>query len=167
MRNPFIALCELATRENWCWKIFCTTCGHMYFRYSFKELIKGKHPDQNTWAICKKNHHNLSSLLGPLPRSFNIDNQISLQGIAREVVLDDLRKTAKFPDWLGYIGLLLFYTEEAEGKNRVITKALVPQFLKTIRPNTPAYELLEEIMKNKSTLTWQDLEKIEISYLWE
>ena len=36
---PFLSLCRLASQENWCWKIICTTCGHMHFRYGFKELI--------------------------------------------------------------------------------------------------------------------------------
>lgn len=31
-RNPFEALCALASRYGWCWKIPCTTCANQQFR---------------------------------------------------------------------------------------------------------------------------------------
>ncbi len=31
-RNSFTALCEYASKNNWCWKLFCTTCGHGAFK---------------------------------------------------------------------------------------------------------------------------------------
>ena len=51
--NKFEELCELASRENWCWKLYCTTCGHMDFRYSFSELADGKSPGEREWQIHK------------------------------------------------------------------------------------------------------------------
>ena len=52
-RSAFDALCSIAAKENWCWKINCTTCGHMLFRYGLHELIRGKHPDAPEWIVSK------------------------------------------------------------------------------------------------------------------
>ena len=56
-RNPFVALCEYASTNNWCWKLFCTTCGHGAFGISISKLVHGKHPDDDSfWPYGKKNH---------------------------------------------------------------------------------------------------------------
>ena len=43
-RDTFLALCELASKEDWCWKIPCTTCGSGYFipRLIFFHLCRDK-----------------------------------------------------------------------------------------------------------------------------
>ena len=63
--NPFEALCSLASREHWCWKMFCTTCGHMLFRYAFRQLASGTSPDDEGWLV----HHPV------------VQSEYSLQGL--------------------------------------------------------------------------------------
>ena len=65
--NQFEALCKLASDENWCWNLFCSTCGHMHFRYSFAELAIGKSPESKGWIIHKARTDNLNQLV-TLPR---------------------------------------------------------------------------------------------------
>ena len=67
--NQFEALCKLTLDENWCWKLFCGTCGHMHFRYAFSELAAGKSSTQDNWIIHGSNT-DYSSSLGSLPRSY-------------------------------------------------------------------------------------------------
>ena len=52
-RDPFHALCLLASRESWCWDLSCSTCGQVEFRYALRELIAGKHPDAPEWMVSK------------------------------------------------------------------------------------------------------------------
>ena len=63
-RNPFEALCALASKEGWCWKLTCITCNHMYFRYGFMELARGKHPDGPDWIVSNSRREELYPTLG-------------------------------------------------------------------------------------------------------
>ena len=49
----FIELCILAEKEEWCSDISCSTCGHIYYRYAFKELVKGIRPSDQRWCASK------------------------------------------------------------------------------------------------------------------
>jgi hypothetical protein len=49
--NQFEELCKLASKENWCWNLVCTTCGHLHFKYSFLELASGKSPTDSNWLV--------------------------------------------------------------------------------------------------------------------
>ena len=68
----------------------------------------------------------------------------------------------QFPDWLGYIGLALNYTEDAEQENHEITRAWVPQLATLVRPESSASALLGTLLPESSrALTWRDLEAVE------
>ena len=64
--NAFEALCKLASDEKWCWNLYCTTCGHMHFKYAFKELAKGKSPENPDWVVHKEENY-LHRYLGQIP----------------------------------------------------------------------------------------------------
>ena len=53
--NAFEEVCQLANKEHWCWNLFCTTCGHMHFRYALYEMTKGKSPISNDWVVSTGN----------------------------------------------------------------------------------------------------------------
>jgi hypothetical protein len=163
-RNSFVALCELASRENWCWNIYCTTCGCMYFRYAFVELVEGKHPDEKTWLTCKKNHNKLDRFTEPVSfkNKWPIDAQRELLKTAAQADITQLSKVATFPDWLGHIGLVLLFCSDAEHKTRLLTESLIPQFQQILGPSSFEISCLNEIYSDKRRfLDWRDLELVE------
>lgn len=163
-RNAFTALCNLASNESWCWKITCTTCGHMYFRYGFQELILGKHPDSSDWLSGKNHHDDLQINMGPMPTlgSWPLAKQRSLASILTDASPKEISSIARFPDWLGYLGLGLLYTEAAETGQRLITKRWVPDLIEMLEPNCNSRIQLEHIIHDTSKiLTWEFLELCE------
>ena len=162
-RDPFLALCDLASRENWCWNIRCTTCGHMYFRFSFKELIARKHPDTDTWIVRQGNHHALNTI-GPMPSlgGWPIDEQRALSQILIQADARMIHQTCRFPDWLGYLGLALAYTEDAEWKDRTITPVILPQLLSLVPEDALCVRFLTELLNTQDGhLRWRDLGAVE------
>ena len=163
-RDPFAALCNLASRENWCWKICCSTCGHMYFRYSFKELIAGKHPDTPAWIVRQGNHHTVNAL-GPIPPlgGWPIDEQRTLAKILIHADIGAVHQTCRFPDWLGYLGLAVAYTEDAEREDRTITPVIVPQLVTVVTGDTETSDFLTALQADQDRwLCWRDLEAVEL-----
>jgi len=69
------------------------------------------------------------------------------------------------PRWLGYLGVVLKWCEEAESSNRVLTNALVPQLTELLSSGqTHAQQNFEHILDHH--LTWQNLEEVESALLW-
>ena len=161
-RNPFVALCEYASQNNWCWKITCTTCGHSAFRVAFSKLVHGEHPDDDSfWPNGKENH----SLLKEIDnyndfdrRSIDKDVHLNLAKIVAEAKISDLQKVAKFPDWLGYIGLVIHYCYSDE-PSKTLAESLIPQFMELLRDDKNIFEYLDKIQ----LISVYDLEKIENS----
>lgn len=161
--NAFEALCVIASKENWCWNLMCTTCGHMYFRYAFLELLKGRHPHDPIWITKKCNHHQLPSLLGDLRRvnQLSFTQQEILAEIFASASLLNISKLCRFPDWLGYLGLALRYTEKAEHSTRVLTQAWSTKLLDLVSPGSKSAQFLNSLVFNDGILTWGNLEMIE------
>ncbi|MDP2834076.1 MAG: hypothetical protein Q8Q28_12455 [Pseudomonadota bacterium] len=167
-RNAFDALCSLAAKEKWCWKIYCTTCGHMLFRYALHEILLGHHPDSSSWVVSQS-HPVLSrgsqlKELGPLPprwESWAIGEQHQLAQVLIGASIHDIRSSCSYPDWLGYLGLGLMYSKDAELETRAVTKSWVPQLLEE-REGVHAQQLLRSIASsNNLVLTWRMLEVLE------
>ncbi len=157
------ALFSLASKEEWCWNLSCTTCGHMHFRYSFQEIIKGVHPDSGLWKV-KKADNDWTARLGPMPFHGAVPIEIEEKLLATifDLDLNIVARHYVFPDWLGYIGLFLHYTERAEQISGKATGFLVPQFMKLVGEESPAHVFLSEILKSsKKRLRVVDLESIE------
>ena len=169
--NAFEALCEVAAQENWCWKIHCSTCGgHHYFRYAFRDLAGGGDPSSAFWRTRKDNHHELEQFLGPPPSLFKwpLPEQESLIAIFSQASLSRIATTANHPDWLGYLGLALFHTDQVERRHRSLTLAWIPQLLELARPDAHSRIELEAILEHKSrTLSWIHLGQIEYDVLAE
>lgn len=163
--NQFESLCKLAAKEQWCWNLACTTCGHEVFRSAMRDLAGGLDPESAAWTVHRASlqptvaTRRPAQPLGDWPH----DEQALLQQTAVGCDLDVISRLAAFPDWLGYIGILLRYTEQAEASNRLLTRAFVPQLIKFVRPNSRGLELLREIERGSRPLRWTDLETIESS----
>jgi hypothetical protein len=169
-RNPFTALCELASRERWCWKLVCTTCGHGAFRWALRALAQGRHPDDVDWPVhCGAGWTSttLARRNGPLPPGppWPLQVQRALQEIVAASDLRDVAASASSPDWLGYLGLALWYTDDAEQAEGVITRGLVPQLLGFVSPNSAGEMLLRDVTRSSEErrLLWRDLETVETS----
>lgn len=133
-KNAFEKVCEMASKENWCWRIHCGTCGHMYFRYAFKELTEEKHPDGKGWVTTglARNQGERFKEFGPPPKhprytGWLLRDQAILIDIFSQASLKTISDHCKFPDWLGYLGLALLYTKDMERRKRTLTKAWLPQ----------------------------------------
>lgn len=167
--NAFNALCELADKERWCWKIVCTTCGHGDFRWGLQALAHGDHPESPDWAVSptRRRLSVLRQRYGPeLPRGgWPLDLQTSLQGVVAEASVAQLQAKCHFPDWLGYLGLALFYTEDAEESDPLVTRAFCPQMHPLVGEDTPAAKLVLRLAGAAAgeRLRWSDLGLIEQS----
>ena len=167
--NRFETLCLKAARERWCWNLACTTCGHGVFRWAFKALSRGLDPTDPSWPVhwgSGQTFTTLGAINGewPDPRSWPIEAQGALQDAVVGCDVQRLSEIVHFPDWLGYIGLALRYTEKAENSNLALTKHLAPQLMTLVIPGSPADRMLGDIMQSGRSLSWSDLEIVERCY---
>jgi hypothetical protein len=176
-RNPFEALCE----ERYCWRLGCTTCGTWPLRADLYRLILGFHPDDADWkgefvfveVKTDKGPYReivVQPVRGKFPsrypeycRDLSEQDQLKLQAVIKGVTIAHLNMTE--PRWLGYLGVALKWCEEAENKNKIITRALVPQFAELLASGqTHAQQSFQHILDNH--LTWQNLGGVESTLLW-
>ena len=162
-RNPFVALCDYASRNNWCWKIFCTTCGHGSFRVAFSKLIHNQCPDDKSfWPYGAENHSLLKELesFNDFWRDSTKENQIKLVSIVAEAKLSDIKDVAKFPDWLGYIGLVISHCPNREAQ-KIISDSFLSQFITMLSGNEEIVNYLQEKKSKNELLSINDLSRIE------
>jgi len=125
-------------------------------------LINGKHPDDPGWLIRRSNHHNIKV---DVPRHYSMQQQAALAEIVSKAKISEIAKRAKFPDWLGYLGLALLFCSENERTSRALTRSMIPQFLDFISPHDSSRQYLEGMLLGEGTLTWQGLERVERAFL--
>ena len=158
--SPFLALCKLASQERWCWNLICGTCGHSHFRYAFKELIYGKHPDKVGWTVNKTTliTKQVFQALPTMVEGFTEQEQEILTRLVLETSLEDIRAVSKFPDWLGYLDLVLTYCGSQKGQ---LSNAWAQQFLSMTSLTPYAHKLMTEIQNGHRCLQLNDLEVLE------
>jgi hypothetical protein len=166
--NAFEALCLLASQEQWCWRMYCTTCGHMYFRYALRELATGKSPESSPWLVTSKNEALRRGAplkaLGPAPplSAWPLAEQRGLSTVLAQANLAHIASSCLYPDWLGYLGLALRYTEDVEQEARQLTQAWTPQLRKLVTPDSAAARALDALMRDqRRVLRWSDMEGVE------
>jgi len=99
----------------------------------------------------------------PPPRELSEQDQLKLQTVVKDVRISRLNMAE--PRWLGYLGVALKWCEEAESSNKILTRALVPQFVELLASGQAhARQSFQHILDNG--LTWQNLEEIESALLW-
>ncbi len=164
-RNPFLALCDSASQNNWCWNINCTTCGHGAFRVSFNKLMTGEeHPDDASfWPFGKGNSEPLQEFKKhPEYRDYyyTYDNQQKLVEIVVGAKIADIKTLCRFPDWLGYIGLVMAHCPSRRAQ-MTLSSHFIPQFLTFFEKDNEIKGYLENKQLNNEPLTIADLNKIE------
>src|SRR5688572_9840882 len=164
--NAFEAMCELAAREEWCWNLACTTCGHITFRRGFRALTQAIHPRDSGWYVYKSEDggdHRISRW------QMNEGEQGVLVYIAATANLRNIKAIAdsprpsgvdyySFPNWLGYLGLVLAHTEAVERQLGLLSKLWLPQ-LGELSRRTP--DQLRQIFGDGHHLRWSDLATFE------
>lgn len=171
-RNAFVALCDWAAGERWCWKMHCTTCGHMNFRFGLREIAKEVHPDSKDWRVSGDRQDlwrgSPARELGPIPPlgPWPLDEQFNLNTVLAQASLADIAKASPFPDWLGYLGLGLHYCEDAESKSRALTENWIPQLAGMLPSNSHSRTVLQGVLEDSGrVLNWTMLENIEAALL--
>ena len=170
--NKFEKLCTIASKNNWCWKIYCTTCGCQDIRGAFYYIGLGKSLPNNISRISQlKIDYNRRE---PFPNE--VLNEF-LKSVS-SANLFEINKNCKFPDWLGYIGLILHlfgswdgYFKIARETGRIplvdVVKSYCPQFIKMVNKNSNAYKILNDIIDSNylTKLKVSDLEEIELGII--
>jgi hypothetical protein len=151
----------LANRERWCWHLGCTTCATCNFRYAFYEIASDKHPDSSDWrtrgmpapAHLFPDYREIPSLIG---RSERLHQGLADASVAK------IAASCTFPDWLGYMGCGLCFTEPLERDSGALTASWAGQLRAFVVPHSPADELLGHILSDPSArLHWRDLGLVE------
>ena len=164
--NGFEQLCRVASKNNWCWRIGCTTCGAQHFRQGFYYVGQGLVPDAETWKE-DKNKINFE-------HNFPKEVTNKLLSIICDANLMNIHRSCLFPDWLGYLGLVyhLFggfgnYFGVALLMGNIpmmeVTRNIAPQLLEMVEEDSESYSFLSEIIDSEYTveLRVRDFEIIE------
>ena len=164
--NAFEQLCKLASKNNWCWRIGCTTCGAQHFRAGFYYVGQGLIPDATSWREDRNKIH--------FERNFPKEVTNKLLSYVCEANLMNIHKSCRFPDWLGYLGLVYhffggfgnyFGTALLMGNIPMmdVTKNIAPQLRNMVEESSDSYNFLSEIIDSDYTLELRvrDFEKIE------
>jgi len=163
--NNFELLCLLAATHNWCWKITCSTCGHYYFKNCLNLLIYN--PSILKESIFLKSKYDVENRLNEYfiqKDSFNLLEQNTLIKIIAKSSVLKISSFSKHPDWLGYLGLALLYTEEIEINENRITDSFLNQFLEIFQlyKKKKSYDVAKDILSDPDKiLKWQILEIFE------
>lgn len=158
--NYFEMLCKLASDECWCWKLSCTTCGHLHFRYAFAELAAGKSPDKPDWIVHGRNTM-YSNSIGPLPQDYSKEQKDKLNDICRNASLSSIANICKFPDWLGYLGLVLEHMYSGEESYKKLSESWAFQLSGLVSDESLIRVRLSEIAKGNGLLNLKDLQACE------
>jgi hypothetical protein len=153
-RNPFVALCQKASQDGWCWAINCTSCGHQDFEVGFSKIINGEHPDTQSFfpeAEIAKN-----------PGEISPDDQLKLVKIVAAAKLTDIQEVSEFPDWLNYIGLVIHHCPSVEAR-KILSDSLLPQFISLVKDDTNLAWYLQGKLNRGKSFAIKDLGKIQNS----
>lgn len=159
--NPFVALCQLANREKWCWNLMCTTCGHMHFHCGFYELSIGRKPGEPDWVTTARIRIS-EELFRKVAATGPAINLAELYKILAAASAAEVVNSCSFPECLGYLGLALAYTKEQEHAERQLSRHWGQELLDLVMPGSPAMYRLQEIVDGGGLpLGWRDLEPVE------
>jgi hypothetical protein len=144
----------------------------MLFRYGLRELARGVDPTSPSWLVSNQNPVLRSGshlpVLGPIPGfgSWPLGEQRGLMAAAQGAELARVAKEAAFPDWLGYLGLVLRYTYDAELEDLTLTRAWSPQLARLVPQGSEVCRLLYDLPgETRRPLTWRLLEAVEFAGL--
>ncbi len=92
--------------------------------------------------------------------NIHIEEQLKLASVVAEAKLSDIQAVAKFPDWLGYIGLIIHHCQNRDAR-KIISNAFLPQFITMLKNDKEICEYLQEKQSKQVLLSINDLSRIE------
>lgn len=149
--NPFEALCKLASDEKWCWHLHCTTCGHIYFRYAFCELARGRSPEDAIWHLHDSGIPSYK-LLGPVPEHYSRGEKEKVLSICRDADIYSIAESCRFPDWLGFLVLVLAHMNNWSESYRLLSVSWASQLIDLVPACSNVHAKLCEIVYNEDLL---------------
>jgi hypothetical protein len=158
--NAFEEVCKLASNENWCWKLGCTTCGCLHFRYSFQELARGKSPSDRNWLVYSR-RTNYAATLGDFPRQYSDEEKRQVLVICKNASLKRISEECRFPDWLGYLGLILERMNSDLDEYREVSQTWTQQLADIVPTHSYAHDRLDAQLRAGQLLSLADLEMCE------
>lgn len=160
--NTFESLCILASNENWCWNLTCTTCGNMHFRYGFIELANLKSPRDQNWLVNKKT--NSYKKVGKFPRAYLFNQKKIIHNICTKANLSNIYNNCTHPIWLGYLGQILAHMKDDSESFKILSKSWAIQLEQMVDENSLIAMKLKDIAEGKGLLSLEDLESCEYSF---
>lgn len=165
--NAFVQLCRLASEERWCWRFPCTTCGNGEFRYAFRELSKGNGPSDASWMI-HKHACGLPNQLGPIPSPKDVPDseRVAVLEVCADAELAHIADQCVFPDWLGYLGLVVRFMRCGDNTYNKTMARWAGQLRDMVSEGDAIWETLDRAAKSSSRpLSFGDLEDVEFAML--
>ena len=140
---------EKAIENDWCWNITCTTCGHREFYESLNQL---SNTNRSKLEITqgRKRYGGINS---------KAIDEILIQIQKLDIV--SLSNNAKFPDWLGYLGLILYYTESNHPLYLDLSKHFIKSICEILPNNSSTKQKLLYKYELNEFLKLDDLELVE------
>jgi hypothetical protein len=162
MTNPFEAMCRLANHENWCWNLFCTTCGQQDFRYGLVQIANSRHPASSDWdRFGIRERSDLEFLSTRSIEPWPAPLRRHLADILSAASLQNLAQQCSHPSWIGYLGVALHFAEQDEQVSRRFADSWLKQLRRMVDPQSSSQRKLDEILSNERCLTWMDLNGLE------
>jgi|TARA_B110000967_G_C18784699_1_gene510134 hypothetical protein len=157
----FYDICKFADFHQWGWNLAChgggclTTLNHAFFILINKEKLIVKYledpdftPDLDQTTLQ--------------PRNINQDDALKLQKFILEINLKKYLLDIKFPNNLGYLGVVLnMVGEDFEMENRILTKFLITNFRILFPTQYNLIKKLDHIYYSNKIINWKDLEIFE------
>ena len=158
--NAFSEFVRLADKKRFCWKLGCTTCGAWSYRRGLVLLSFGAMPGSKRWA-------RLERLINLSPG----DNRISeifdeeFCRLLGDVSLVDIAQSCRFPDWLGFIGVVLHDMHLCKSDSVAAVMCSWASQLSDMISFDPARsaKIRRLSMDEESHLSWRDLEDVEMA----
>lgn len=166
MMNQFVELCRLAGDEGWCWKQHCVTCGHTHFRYAFAEMAAGRSPRGQGWVV-HRSRADYSADLGPLPMRYSHRQREAICNICQQADLASITANTSFPDWLGYLGLVLKHMAGESQAYRHLSMSWARQLHRMVSMDLWLSGGLMSAAEGRSILNLKDLEACERALRWD
>ena len=146
--DAFTALVLHAHRNEWCWKLFCTTCGHSLYLAGLLAIIRGQHPFNDSWIIHDADYF----LSNPYPdRSIPISLQKQILSMVAQADLEHLLKNCGSEYTLASLGVVLYHCSTAEENDATLSEWLNRRLRGISRreelPNRWTWDMLSHLLK--------------------
>lgn len=157
--SAFTAMVLRGHQDNWCWKIFCGTCGHSYYKRALLEVGNGMHPEDSDFWCNQKDER---QTWWPDDREFTpaIQERILVEATRADVHL--LFTTCGSTFTLASVGLVLYHCERAERRHRLLSPVLSAVFRYRLASAGMDPEQREQLLRTERGIWhWRDLERLE------